>query len=161
MRASGPQRTQAGETALAGEIGARIDEVPSLDEDRILRGFLQLVSRPCAPTSTATIAAPAELQAALGRRAVDAAAAPALRDLRLRPRDGGHPPARRAASHAAASAGPIGREDYRTEVLGLMKAQMVKNAVIVPVGCKGGFVLKRPPADPGDLRDEVAASTRR
>jgi glutamate dehydrogenase len=37
------------------------------------------------------------------------------------------------------------REDYRTEVLGLMKAQMVKNAVIVPVGSKGGFVLKRPP----------------
>ena len=38
-------------------------------------------------------------------------------------------------------------EDYRTEVLGLMKAQMVKNAVIVPVGAKGGFVLKRPPSD--------------
>ena len=37
-------------------------------------------------------------------------------------------------------------EDFRTEVLGLMKAQMVKNAVIVPVGSKGGFVVKRPPA---------------
>jgi glutamate dehydrogenase len=35
------------------------------------------------------------------------------------------------------------REDFRTEVLGLMKAQMVKNAVIVPVGAKGGFVIKR------------------
>lgn len=33
--------------------------------------------------------------------------------------------------------------DYRTEVLGLMKAQMVKNAVIVPVGSKGGFVVKQ------------------
>ncbi len=41
------------------------------------------------------------------------------------------------------------REDFRTEVLGLVKAQMVKNAVIVPVGSKGGFVVKRPPA-PGD-----------
>ena len=40
-------------------------------------------------------------------------------------------------------------EDYRTEVLGLVKAQMVKNSVIVPVGSKGGFVLKRPPP-PGD-----------
>ncbi|KZD12867.1 NAD-glutamate dehydrogenase [Oceanibaculum pacificum] len=39
------------------------------------------------------------------------------------------------------------KEDFRTEVLGLMKAQMVKNAVIVPVGSKGGFVVKRPPAD--------------
>ncbi|MGH1456146.1 MAG: NAD-glutamate dehydrogenase [Alphaproteobacteria bacterium] len=35
-------------------------------------------------------------------------------------------------------------EDYRTEVLGLMKAQMVKNAVIVPMGSKGGFVVKTP-----------------
>jgi glutamate dehydrogenase len=37
-------------------------------------------------------------------------------------------------------------EDFRTEVLGLVKAQMVKNAVIVPVGSKGGFVLKAAPA---------------
>ncbi|HTP98516.1 MAG TPA: NAD-glutamate dehydrogenase domain-containing protein, partial [Casimicrobiaceae bacterium] len=37
-------------------------------------------------------------------------------------------------------------EDFRTEVLGLVKAQMVKNTVIVPVGSKGGFVLKRAPA---------------
>ncbi|MDH4180752.1 MAG: NAD-glutamate dehydrogenase, partial [Betaproteobacteria bacterium] len=37
-------------------------------------------------------------------------------------------------------------EDFRTEVLGLVKAQMVKNVVIVPVGSKGGFVLKRAPS---------------
>ena len=43
-------------------------------------------------------------------------------------------------------------EDYRTEILGLMKAQMVKNAVIVPIGAKGGFVLKRPPADRDELQ---------
>jgi glutamate dehydrogenase len=49
------------------------------------------------------------------------------------------------------------REDFRTEVLGLMKAQMVKNAVIVPVGAKGGFVCKRlPPADDrGAVQREV------
>ena len=41
------------------------------------------------------------------------------------------------------------REDFRTEVLGLVKAQMVKNAVIVPVGSKGGFVPKAMPADGG------------
>ena len=41
------------------------------------------------------------------------------------------------------------REDFRTEILGLVKAQQVKNAVIVPVGSKGGFVLKQPPP-PGD-----------
>ena len=37
------------------------------------------------------------------------------------------------------------REDFRTEILGLVKAQQVKNSVIVPVGSKGGFVLKEPP----------------
>src|SRR3546814_607651 len=47
------------------------------------------------------------------------------------------------------------REDFRTEVLGLMKAQMVKNAVIVPVGSKGGFTVKRPPLGGG--RDAVMA----
>jgi glutamate dehydrogenase len=47
------------------------------------------------------------------------------------------------------------REDFRTEVLGLMKAQMVKNAVIVPSGAKGGFVVKRPPA--GNDREALAA----
>ncbi len=40
-------------------------------------------------------------------------------------------------------------EDFRTEILGLIKAQMVKNAVIVPVGAKGGFIVKRPPATGG------------
>src|ERR1700694_190462 len=39
------------------------------------------------------------------------------------------------------------REDFRTEVLGLMKAQNVKNVVIVPTGSKGGFVVKNPSAD--------------
>ena len=38
--------------------------------------------------------------------------------------------------------------DFRTEILGLVKAQRVKNAVIVPVGAKGGFVVKNPTADP-------------
>ncbi len=39
------------------------------------------------------------------------------------------------------------KEDFRTEVLGLVKAQMVKNTVIVPVGSKGGFVVKQPPKE--------------
>lgn len=40
-------------------------------------------------------------------------------------------------------------EDFRTEVLGLVKSQMVKNTVIVPVGAKGGFVVKQPPKTGG------------
>jgi glutamate dehydrogenase len=47
------------------------------------------------------------------------------------------------------------REDFRTEVLGLVKAQMVKNTVIVPVGSKGGFFVKKSPTDGG--RDAVQA----
>lgn len=43
-------------------------------------------------------------------------------------------------------------EDFRTEVLGLMKAQMVKNTVIVPVGAKGGFYVKQPPKEGGRER---------
>ena len=52
------------------------------------------------------------------------------------------------------------REDFRTEVLGLMKAQTVKNAVIVPVGAKGGFVVKQPPPDRDALAAEVEACYR-
>ena len=47
------------------------------------------------------------------------------------------------------------REDFRTEVLGLMKAQKVKNAIIVPDGSKGGFVLKRTAIAPERVKDEV------
>ncbi len=46
-------------------------------------------------------------------------------------------------------------QDFRTEVLGLVKAQQVKNAVIVPVGAKGGFVPKHLPV--GGARDAIAA----
>ena len=46
------------------------------------------------------------------------------------------------------------REDFRTEILGLMKAQMVKNVVIVPVGSKGGFVVKNPSPDRATFQQE-------
>jgi glutamate dehydrogenase len=47
------------------------------------------------------------------------------------------------------------KQDFRTEVLGLMKAQQVKNAIIVPVGAKGGFVVKQ--ADPGKREEWLKA----
>ncbi len=46
-------------------------------------------------------------------------------------------------------------DDFRTEILGLMKAQMVKNSVIVPVGSKGGFVIRRPPAPGQSAADHL------
>jgi glutamate dehydrogenase len=54
------------------------------------------------------------------------------------------------------------REDFRTEVLGLMKAQSVKNTIIVPLGSKGGFVVKRPPEQGGRdafLREGISCYT--
>jgi len=50
------------------------------------------------------------------------------------------------------------REDFRTEILGLMKAQMVKNVVIVPVGSKGGFVVKNPSPDRAMFQQEGVES---
>jgi glutamate dehydrogenase len=66
-------------------------------------------------------------------------------------------------------AGPIARgglrwsdrqEDYRTEVLGLVKAQTVKNAVIVPTGAKGGFFVRRPPTARDAIQAEAVACYR-
>jgi glutamate dehydrogenase len=53
-------------------------------------------------------------------------------------------------------------EDFRTEILGLVKAQNVKNSVIVPTGAKGGFVVRRPPAAGGReaLQEEVVGCYR-
>src|SRR5690606_14139235 len=51
------------------------------------------------------------------------------------------------------------REDFRTEILGLVKAQTVKNAVIVPTGAKGGFVAKQLPDPAVDREAWLAEGT--
>ncbi|MBX7143838.1 MAG: NAD-glutamate dehydrogenase [Oligoflexia bacterium] len=51
-------------------------------------------------------------------------------------------------------------EDYRSEVLGLMKTQKIKNAVIVPGGAKGGFIAKLLPADPKAVAPAVESAYR-
>jgi glutamate dehydrogenase len=51
-------------------------------------------------------------------------------------------------------------DDYRTEILGLMRTQMVKNSIIVPVGAKGGFLLHRPADDPKERRVQADAAYR-
>lgn len=52
-------------------------------------------------------------------------------------------------------------DDFRTEIHGLMKAQMVKNTIIVPVGSKGGFVLKKPASSPEALKAAGIAAYKR
>jgi glutamate dehydrogenase len=142
------------------EITARIEEqlasVASLDQDRIIRSFQALI---CATVRTnayrtdATGARRSALALKLDPRLVPDIPAPRPRHeiWVYSPRvEGVH------MRFGAVARGGLRwsdrREDFRTEVLGLVKAQMVKNAVIVPVGAKGGFVAKVLP-DPATDRE--------
>ena len=148
---------------LRERLADSIDRVANLDEDRILRSFLGLVE--------------ATLRTNYFQQGVDGDPKPYL-SLKLDPAQVPSLPKprpmyevfvyspRTEAVHLRGGKVARGgirwsdrREDFRTEILGLMKAQMVKNAVIVPVGAKGGFVVKQPPAEGGReaLMDEVVA----
>jgi glutamate dehydrogenase len=133
---------------LNQRIGAMLDAIPSLDEDRILRGLWALMR--------ATLRTNYFQQEDGAPRAyLSFKLDPALiLDLPLprpmfeiwvySPRmEGCHLRAGRVARGGIRWSDR--REDFRTEILGLMKAQTVKNAVIVPVGAKGGFIVKQAP----------------
>jgi glutamate dehydrogenase len=132
------------ETTLAAEIAAALDEVENLDEDRILRSFLAVIQ---ATTRTNFFLHKPYISFKLDPKRV-----PGLPEPRpmfeiwvYSPRvEGVHLRGGRVARGGLRWSDR--REDFRTEVLGLMKAQMVKNVVIVPVGAKGGFVLKQAPS---------------
>lgn len=149
---------QADELAAAIEGG--IDGVASLDEDRILRSFLRLVQ---ATLRTSYFQeedgrAKSFLSFKLDPQRIPDLPLPHPRyEIWLySPRtEGVHLRGGKVARGGIRWSDR--REDFRTEVLGLMKAQTVKNAVIVPVGAKGGFVVKRPPGDRDALREEVIA----
>lgn len=142
------------------EIGKLIDDVTSLDADRILRSLLTLIN---ATLRTNYFFRDAEgngrpyLSVKLDPQAIPdlPAPRPKFEIFVYSPRvEGVH------LRFGSVARGGLRwsdrREDFRTEILGLVKAQAVKNAVIVPVGAKGGFVVKRPiPAtgDPGIDRE--------
>ncbi len=138
---------------LGREIEAALDAVPSLDEDRILRSFLSVV-RAIVRTNYFQPGADGAPHPYLSFK-LDSSLIPVLPLPRPQFEIFVYSP-RVEAVHlrgGGVSRGGIRwsdrREDFRTEVLGLMKAQMVKNALIVPVGAKGGFVVKRPAAHGG------------
>ncbi|MCX4470356.1 NAD-glutamate dehydrogenase [Micromonospora sp. NBC_01655] len=149
------RRERSGELVTA--IGAALDDVASLDQDRILRSYLTLIQatlrtsfyqKPIGGRPKAYVAFKLDPQAIPDLPAPR----PKFEIFVYSPRfEGVHlrygPVARGGLRWSDR------REDFRTEVLGLVKAQMVKNAVIVPVGAKGGFVLKQKPGD----RDEAVA----
>ncbi|MFD2766557.1 NAD-glutamate dehydrogenase [Micromonospora eburnea] len=149
------RRQRSGELVTA--IGEALDEVASLDQDRILRSYLTLMQatlrtsfyqKPVGGRPKSYVAFKLDPQAIPDLPAPR----PKFEIFVYSPRfEGVHlrfgPVARGGLRWSDR------REDFRTEVLGLVKAQMVKNAVIVPVGAKGGFVLKQKPGD----RDEAVA----
>ncbi len=142
------ERTAA-EESLVEEITRALDDVMSLDHDRIIRAFLGVIR--------------AGLRTNYYQRGEDGAPKPYV-SLKLNPKAVPDLPAPRPAFEIWVYSprvegvhlrfGPVARgglrwsdrrEDFRTEVLGLVKAQMVKNAVIVPTGSKGGFYAKQLP----------------
>ncbi|MEV4946154.1 NAD-glutamate dehydrogenase [Streptomyces sp. NPDC053755] len=154
-----PERQRAGTELTDGlleELDGALDQVASLDEDRILRSFLTVIK--------ATLRTNFFQKSADGRphayvsMKFDPQAIPDLPAPRpafeiwvYSPRvEGVHLRFGKVARGGLRWSDR--REDFRTEILGLVKAQMVKNTVIVPVGAKGGFVAKQLP-DPSVDRD--------
>ncbi|GAA2091436.1 NAD-glutamate dehydrogenase [Kitasatospora saccharophila] len=138
------------------ELAGALDEVVSLDEDRILRSFLHLIR---ATLRTNFFQHDAEgrwhsyVSMKFDPKAIPdlPAPRPAFEIWVYSPRvEGVHLRFGKVARGGLRWSDR--REDFRTEILGLVKAQMVKNTVIVPVGAKGGFVAKQLP-DPSLDRD--------
>src|SRR5688572_5586469 len=154
---------EAQDAARAAEIESQLardlDAVQSLDEDRILRLFLGVI-RATVRTNFWQTDAAGELKDHLSFK-LDSALLPEVpkpapfREIFVSgPRvEGVHLRFGEVARGGLRWSDRL--EDFRTEVLGLVRAQQVKNAVIVPVGSKGGFVVKRPPSDAG--RDALRA----
>jgi glutamate dehydrogenase len=159
------RRAGAGERseALAEEIAGGLDDVTSLDEDRILRAYLGLI---VATTRTNYFRPAPEADGSQPYLVFkfDAGAVPDLPAPRPKFEMFVYSPRFEGVHLRFASVARGGlrwsdrREDFRTEILGLAKAQEVKNSVIVPSGAKGGFVCKQLP-DPAD-REAHAAEVR-
>ncbi|HMA13925.1 MAG TPA: NAD-glutamate dehydrogenase, partial [Kiloniellaceae bacterium] len=148
-----PRRAQEESKAACGAlveaIRAQLDRVSNLDEDRIIRRYLNLILS----TLRTNFFQPAEgggekayCSFKFDSRSIEELPQPQpLREIFV------YSP---AVEGVHLRFGMVARgglrwsdrlEDFRTEVLGLVKAQQVKNTVIVPVGSKGGFVMKQPP----------------
>ena len=141
--------------ALEAEILAALDAVASLDEDRILRRFLNIID--CSLRTNLYQPGRACLAIKLDSRRIEGLPLPKplVEIWVFSPRvEGVHLRGGKVARGGIRWSDR--REDFRTEILGLVKAQMVKNAVIVPTGSKGGFYPKRLPG-PGAGRETIQA----
>ncbi|WP_432133341.1 MULTISPECIES: NAD-glutamate dehydrogenase [unclassified Streptomyces] len=154
-----PDRQRAGHEivdALLEEVEAALDQVASLDEDRILRSFLTVIKATLRTNffqETEDGTPHDYVSMKFDPQAIPdlPAPRPAYEIWVYSPRvEGVHLRFGKVARGGLRWSDR--REDFRTEILGLVKAQMVKNTVIVPVGAKGGFVAKQLP-DPAADRD--------
>jgi glutamate dehydrogenase len=158
------ERDDASAEARTREIEEAIDAVESLDEDRILRTFLAVVQG-MLRTGYFQLDADGGPKAYLSFK-LDPSRIPLVPEPRPRFEIFVYSPWTEGVHLRGGKVARGGlrwsdrREDFRTEILGLVKAQMVKNAVIVPVGAKGGFVVKRPPAEREALLEEVVTCYR-
>ena len=153
------KKKKAAQSRIRNRIKAALTDVPSLDDDRIIRRFMNVIL--------------SSVRTNFYQRAEDGGDKPVI-SLKIESGKIDDLPEPRPYREIFVYApdvegihlrgGPIARgglrwsdrpEDFRTEVLGLAKAQQVKNAVIVPVGAKGGFVPKQMPANP--TREEFMA----
>ncbi len=152
-------RRKAAEPVIA-EIGKQLEAVATLDADRVLRRLLALV-KSVQRTNFYIMGEdgkpPRHIAVKIASREADPLPAPRpYREIFVWSPD---------VEGVHLRFGPVARgglrwsdrrEDFRTEVLGLVKAQQVKNAVIVPVGSKGGFYPKTMPAK--GTREEIQAA---
>jgi glutamate dehydrogenase len=144
-------------TKVASDIEASLDKVANLDDDRIIRRFVEMISatirtnyfQPHPVTGEKSYVSFKILPHKISDVPLPLPEfeiivySPQLEGVHLR----GGKVARGGLRWSDR------REDFRTEILGLVKAQQVKNTVIVPVGAKGGFVCKQLPA--GGSRQEI------
>jgi glutamate dehydrogenase len=147
---------------LAVDATARIDDIESLDADRVLRAYLALI--------LGTVRTNYYRDSPAGDSVASALA------LKLHPKKLAELPMPRPRIEVFVAGprvegvhirfGAVARgglrwsdrpADFRTEILDLAKAQVAKNAIIVPAGAKGGYVVKRPPAPTGDPRADRTA----
>ncbi|MHC6527233.1 NAD-glutamate dehydrogenase [Vibrio proteolyticus] len=155
--------SQKGQADLIANITEQLDHVESLDDDRILRRYMEMIT--------------ATLRTNYYQLDENKQPKPWL-SLKMKPSEIPEIPQPVPAYEIFVYApdiegvhlrgGKVARgglrwsdrqEDFRTEILGLVKAQQVKNTVIVPVGAKGGFVCKRQPSL--TTRDEIFAEGQR